>query len=99
LAKQKKKPFTFDLVEPITVKVGDKEEKITQLTVRPIKGKDFRVMNGYSNEVDAGMALLARACDQPIDVIDALDGEDWMTANSKLEEFVGKKRPQTGQTS
>lgn len=85
-------PVIYQLKHPITtVNRGggqEREEQITEFTLRRIKAKDLRVTDDHAGDVAKTLALLARITGQPVLVIDELDAEDLTALQDKVEGFL-----------
>lgn len=86
--------FSRILKHPIVVTIkgpsGEREETITQLNFDfpdRIKAKHLRATDGATGEVGKTLALLAAFGDQPVKVLDEMDGEDLAELAELLEGF------------
>ena len=88
---------TIPLKEPVTVTIGEEETKVTSLTFRKPKAKDYRVRDRAAGDVDATIRLIAALSGQDVQVIDELGSDDFNAASEKVAGFMGAS-PKTGQT-
>lgn len=79
-----KHPITCTLKGP----EGDREETISEVTLRRIKGKDLRVVDTVTGEVAATLALISKISGLPIAQVDQLDAEDIAVIGAMIEDFM-----------
>ena len=77
---------TVSLEYPITFK----EKEITEITFRRRKAKDLIAMDSVKGENRKFMAMLASMADQPLPVIEALDGDDFDEVVEATVSLMGK---------
>lgn len=85
-------PVTIRLRYPIRAE-GDDGPVVTELRIRPVKGKDFRALPAGSAE--RTLSLIGRMSGQPSHVIDELQGDDFHEATEVVERFL-ERSPSTG---
>lgn len=85
-------PVTIRLRYPIRAE-GDDGPVISEIRIRPVKGKDFRALPPGGNE--RTLALMGRMSGQPSHVIDELQGDDFHEATEVIERFL-ERSPPTG---
>lgn len=77
-------PITIALSSPVAFG----KDTITEITIRPVKGKDLR----QDKDTDSGMArtlaMLGRLSGQPMKVIDELEGEDLGRCIKVVNDFL-----------
>jgi len=52
------------------------DDRVTKVTVRRPKGKDFKGLKDLKNDSDSQMKLMARLISQPTSFVDEMDFED-----------------------
>lgn len=89
----------YTLKHPLELagKDGTVAERITELTLQRLKGRDMRLMDGAKGQGAVMMALLARSANLPPSTVDELDGQDATDAGVIVMGFLGPIPP-TGAT-
>lgn len=82
--KPRSAPVTVTLRKPI--QFG--KETITEITIRPVKGRDLRQDNDGDSSMARTLAMLGRLSEQPIKVIDELEGEDLGDCCAAVNDFL-----------
>lgn len=85
-------PVTIRLRYPIRAE-GEDGPVVTELRIRPVKGKDFRALPAGGAE--RTLSLIGRMSGQPSHVIDELQGDDFHDATEVVERFL-EPTPATG---
>jgi hypothetical protein len=71
---------THTLRHPITQRfkdsAGEREEPITEVTLRRMKGKDMRLADRIDGDVAASLEMIAMLSGLTVKVVDELDAED-----------------------
>lgn len=95
-------PAIYPLKHPVTITLrgpdGERQETVSEVTLRRVKGKDLRATDDHSGEIAKTLALLAKITSQPMVVIDELDAEDIAGLGEKLDDFLPASL-RTGPTS
>jgi hypothetical protein len=87
-------PVTIELDHPI--QVGKMREPLTELTLRPVKGKDLRrLKTSADNPIPMALELAGYISGQPTQVIDELCGNDLTEVLRVTSDFFGGT-PETG---
>lgn len=85
-------PVTIRLRYPIAAETED-GPTLTEITVRPVKGKDFR--NLPAGGTERTLSLMGRLTGQLPHVIDELQGDDFHEVMGVVERFL-EPSPSTG---
>lgn len=84
-------PIRYPLKHPVTITLrgpdGDRQETISELTLRRVKGKDMRALDGQGGEVAKTLALIAHISGHPLTIVDELDAEDIGGIGDLLQDF------------
>lgn len=78
---------TITLAYPVTTAGG---ETISSVTLRRAKARDLAAFEAAQDlgQTEQGIAMIASLCDLPREVIEDLDGEDFVTVSEALVDFV-----------
>ena len=83
---------SITLKHPITTtfrsSAGEREETVTEVTVRRPKAKDLRVVDAATGEVAQAIALMAQLTTLTVAQIDDLDVEDFAALGKVIEGFM-----------
>lgn len=96
-------PGRMTLTKPITKRFkqadgSEREEQVTELTVRPVFARDLRATDKHDGEVAKGIALAAHLTDMSIADIDGLPQADFVRLMELIEDPTSGGR-ETGTTS
>lgn len=88
-------PITYTLKHPVELRTasGEVTQTLTSLTLRRLKGRDMRKLDGASGNGSALLALLAASADLPPSTADQLDAEDVTDAGAVVAGFLGGSLP------
>lgn len=92
-------PVIYPLKHPVQLTAGDGTvtERITELRLSRLKGRDMRVIDGAKGQGAVLMTLLGRSAALPPSTVDELDAEDAADAGVIVMGFIGGALP-TGAT-
>ncbi|MBO9424700.1 phage tail assembly protein [Labrenzia sp. R4_1] len=83
------KPKSKDVKLEFPVEHDGRE--ISVLTIRRMRAGDSLIAEGVESQAEAGFALLAELAGQPIEVIKALDLDDFAAASEAMASQMGKQ--------
>lgn len=80
------------MAEPVTITLSKPIESgkttITELTIRPVKGKDLRRLKPSDPPLVQTLNMLSWLSGQPMQVIDELEGDDIGKATEVVNDFL-----------
>lgn len=84
-------PIVYTLKHPLKLRNKDGEETggIEQLTLRRLNGKDMAALDQAKGQGTMMLVLISRSADQPMPVIQLMDGEDITAAGAIVSGFLG----------
>lgn len=82
-------PKTIKLRTPIALGA----EGVSEITIRPVTGKDLRGLDVKKGNLDMTLTLAGRLSGQPDIVIDKLTGKDLAEVLSVTGDFLGECTP------
>ena len=89
--------------EPVVVTLHKPVESgkttITELTIRPVKGKDLRRLKPSDPPLVQTLNMLSWLSGQPLQVIDELEGEDLFGALKVVNDFLSDIQGTGGKSS
>lgn len=94
---------TYKLKHPIVRRLRahggeEREETITEITIRRLKAKDLRVVEKAAGKFSQSLALIGALTGLSPQVVDELDGEDVEGIGEVVGDFFPGRLP-TGETS
>lgn len=93
-------PVVYKLKHPVELRnaQGEVVEKLLELQLRRLKGRDMRALDKAAGNGSALLALVSVSASLPPSTVDQLDGEDVTDAGAIVAGFLGGSLP-TGETS
>ena len=88
-------PIVYRLKHPVVLRSADGAvvQQLEELTLRRLKGRDMRKLDGAAGNGSALLALLAASADLPPSTADQLDAEDVTEAGTVVAGFLGGSLP------
>lgn len=84
-------PVTIILRKPVTLQVrtgnGPKEKTVTEITIRPPKGKDLRRVDRTKSPIAISLDMASWLSGEPTQVIDELEGADLKEVLRVVDDF------------
>lgn len=84
-------PVVYPLRHPVELRnaAGDVTETVTALTLRRLKGRDMRALDGAKGNGSMLLAMLGASAGMPPSTVDQLDAEDVAAAGELIADFLG----------
>lgn len=88
-------PIQYTLKHPLELRnaSGEVIQTITELSLRRLKGRDLKALDGAKGQGTMILALIAASAQLPPTTVDLLDGEDVTAAGEVVADFLGGSRP------
>lgn len=84
-------PVTITLRKPVTLEVrtgnGAKTKTVTEITIRPPKGKDLRRVDRTKSPIAISLDMASTLSGEPSQIIDELEGADLREVLKVVDDF------------